>query len=144
MLRQARALNTLFVNKRFVPELTDEELAGVLHVYARHRRDGATACELEPSEYKRPDEWTVDDEREWQHMVFDAVKYQEWDSVMEELEEYREDLYTWMPYWIRCELNTEDDAEEPAVVEKEKRTIDPFLLDHGTAKQRRAAIKRGI
>jgi len=143
MLRQARALNDLFTNKRFVPEMTDEELAKVLRVYAGHRRDGYKSWELEPNDYTFPDGWTVDDEQEWFHTVFDVINHEVWDSVVndEQLEEYRQDLYTWMPYWIRREFQTEDEIAEP--VEKEKRTIDPFLLDHGTAKQRRAAVKRG-
>lgn len=101
-----------------------------------------------------PDDWTYDDECMWIDWIHTAFPIEFWTAkVMEpvfgsdvrlwEREGWRSELLEYLPWWIRRSIAIVTKFD-PTYVEQEqddtdsyKKEIDPYLLDHGSSKQRK-------
>jgi hypothetical protein len=101
-----------------------------------------------------PSGWSAEKEREWKMWIYHIFRLEEWQKEVmdpvfgsnERLWEatcggWRDELFYFLPWWIkRCEVPMNQDLSEEAKSESEEGSkIDPYLLEHGTAKQRRSA-----
>ena len=102
-----------------------------------------------------PAEWTAHHERVWCDWINYHCDLDSWTrEVMQPMfgtdvrfwearcEGWREEIHTFLPWWIlRCTAIVErfdPTSEDP--VEDLQVDIDPYLLDHGSAKQRRGQL----
>jgi hypothetical protein len=55
---------------------------------------------------------------------------------------WRDELFCFLPWWVKRSIVPELLSEEGTGEDSEDRSkIDPYLMEHGTAKQRRAMMK---
>lgn len=156
----AEILNRLIRSRGAMPELTDERLTRQLVAYVgmRHRH---RCHEISAPQHTRikPSGWTTDNETIWQDWLTDKITYNDWHRLLYSVfgtdERYweamvpgwREEVFSFVPYWVQRSLDIvaaydprskDEPVEEDA---KESSKVDVYILEHGTAKQRRAAMR---
>jgi hypothetical protein len=139
--------------RKLEPELEGRRLAHQILRYIELRQSKAD-YEISNPLMKRsaPSGWTSEKERDWNdwiHHVFSLEDWirevmfpvfgdnqRQWESVCLG---WREDLFCFLPWWVKRSAV----AVVEESVEEDKSELDPYLLEHGTAKQRRNATKGG-
>jgi hypothetical protein len=99
----------------------------------------------------KPPGWSAEKEREWILWIYHIFRLEDWQTeIMDPIfgsDErwweaacggWRDELFWFLPWWIKrfVVVNEEEDAEKES---EEGTKIDPYLLEHGSAKQRRSA-----
>ena len=108
-----------------------------------------------PSSY--PDGWNDEEERLWLEFLDEEFTDDVWETEImarvfgtdERIWEsvhagWRIDIRRLLPYWVRRVLSADQESDDGAQEEEQQKgsgKIDTYLLEHGTAKQRRAAAK---
>ena len=102
-----------------------------------------------------PDGWTAEQELCWNDWLATECSNEYWSAEIMNLfgtdvrswenlcEGWRDEIRLFLPWWIARTASVLDSAEECLQSEYEKRTIDPFVLEHGTSKQRKKALRNG-
>lgn len=144
------------------PELSDERLTRQLVSYVgmrqRHRWHEISV----PQHVSRePATWTEDDEHIWQDWLSDTITLDGWRALVRRvfgtderyweasIDGWREEIFAFVPYWVQrsAQLVAAYDPRPTEVVvdneetEPQESKIDVYILEHGTAKQRRAALR---
>jgi hypothetical protein len=107
-----------------------------------------------PSE---PEGWNSDKEEIWQDWIDYTFTLESWaGEVMNpifgmdvrlweaNIEGWREELFHFLPWWIRRSaaiVAKFDPTPLAETTEEEKSNLDPYLLEHGSARQKRMAAK---
>jgi hypothetical protein len=102
-----------------------------------------------------PAGWTPDHEELWADWFEREFSLDSWeDEVMDpmfgtrvqpwEIDGWRQEIYTFLPTWIQRSISllapidpNQNDVQE----EETESVIDPYLLEHGSAKQRKNAVR---
>ena len=102
-----------------------------------------------------PPDWTEEREELWNDWFARQFSLESWeDEVMGpmfgtqvqpwEVDGWRQEIYAFLPNWIQRSISllTAIDPTQTDVKEEEQEsTIDPYLLEHGSAKQRKNAVR---
>lgn len=107
-----------------------------------------------PNKRYIPEGWTTADERLWQDWIHTMFPVEHWlAEVMDPIfgsdmrlweapcEGWRSELVHYLPWWIQRSITIVTDFdptyEESEEEDSKKKEIDPYLLEHGTSKQKR-------
>jgi hypothetical protein len=105
--------------------------------------------------------WTSDDESIWMDWVCDTFDMESWEEEVlgpifgsdirlweANCEGWRLELMTCFPWWIQRSFDIVDkfNPTQPEVQDEEDDTkgVDSYIMDHGSAKQKKAAMRMGI
>jgi len=102
-----------------------------------------------------PPGWTKENERDWNAWIHHVFQLEEWQKEImdpvfgtnERMWEvtcsgWRDELFCFLPWWVKRSVVPELLPEEGDDEESDDgKKIDPYLLEHGSAKQRRAMMK---
>lgn len=156
--RLAAAIHDLLRGAGFQPELTAKRMSHQIYMYVKWRNQ-YRASQLTGPLHERfePHGWGRIMERAWTELVLDTIGREEWDSVLEsvfgtdETSEWADEIYLFLPLWARRSLDAlngfsgaggggfeqgapHTDRTGPGL----KPTLDVYLLEHGSSKQKRA------
>jgi len=128
------------------------------YVMLRHSRGRLELMSVPSGSRSVPKEWTEDYEAMWIEYIDAEISPEEWqEKVLEPVfgtdiriweaacDGWRMDLLAFMPWWIKRSIEpiAEEEDEEDMDTDKRVSKLDPYLLEHGTAKQRRTALRQG-
>ena len=128
----------------------------ILHYITLRRRAQPFAISNPLFDPSAPEGWGNYEEDVWREWIDYTFTLESWnDEVMTpifgsdvrlweaNIEGWREELLQFLPWWIKRSAATVakfDPAQLPETIE-EKSTLDPYLLEHGSARQKRMAMK---
>jgi len=158
----AELLNERIRHAGAMPELSDERLTRQLVAYVgmrhRHRWHEISAPQHARS---KPVGWKSDDEHIWQDWLTDTITLDDWRSLIgrvfgtdERFWEvpvagWREEVYAFLPFWVQrsaqlvagYDPRSKDVDDDEGETDTRESRVDVYILEHGTAKQRRAALR---
>jgi len=140
-----------------VPELEPRRMAGQIMRYIQLRKKAHFLDIAGPMFVpSAPEGWSEYDEEVWQEWIDYTFTLDSWvtevmnpifgsDSRLWEatIEGWREELLQFLPWWIKRSaaiVAKFDSAQIPETVEQESK-LDPYLLEHGSSRQKRMALK---
>ena len=145
-----------------MPELSDERLTRQLVAYVGMRH-GHRWHEISVPQHVRskPAGWKTEDEQIWQDWLADKITLDVWRALIDRVfgtderfweapvAGWRDEVFSFVPYWVQRSPNivavydprSQDEPEDAEQKDARESKIDTYLLEHGTAKQRRAALR---
>ena len=144
------------------PELSMSNLVGRIYRYIRLRKSSPWyMISLPTSQPYRPEGWKDKEEEIWMDWIHCHCTLDDWSAeVMEpvfgsdirlweaQMDGWREELLQFMPWWIRRSPSIVEACDptplNPEVEDDQTPKIDPYLLDHGSMKQKRVAMKSSM
>ena len=106
---------------------------------------------------RAPEGWTEENEAEWRYYLDKEFSTEMWQREILDVIfgtdvrtweapflEWRSELYGFLPFWIRRSFEPLDPEEEDYEFEESTAApaIDAYILEHGTAKQKRTAMRQ--
>jgi len=128
------------------------------YIVARHRLHPLEMNYPQGKGQKIPEGWTQDHEDEWLEFLDEEFSQEVWQTKVIEpvfgdggrhiweagCEGWRESISLLLSLWIQRSYDClEEEEEEEEEMDKYNGKLDPYLIEHGTAKQRRMALRRG-
>lgn len=155
----AELLNAHIYRKGVTPELSDEKLTRQLVSYVGMRqRHRWHEISVPQHTCTKPAGWSPDNEQIWQDWLTDTFTLEDWRTLLyrvfgtddrfweASVEGWRDEVFSFMPYWVQrspkivaaYDPRSQDELDE---ADEPESKIDTYILEHGTAKQRRAALR---
>jgi hypothetical protein len=151
-----RYIEAYFTRRGASMELSPGRLMAHIQQYIRLRQKSSFFDISAPlNKPFKPVDWTAHDERVWCDWINYHCDLDSWTrEVMQPMfgngvcfwearcEGWREEIHTCLPWWIRRskDIVTRFDPTSEDPVEEPQPEIDPYLLEHGTSKQRRSQV----